>query len=300
MMLSIGDEMNAANGGALSLPPSNARVLDLCMAPGGYAASVLKYSPHVSVRGFTLPLNLGGHQVIYQDPRLKVDFGDITMLHKEFGVAEVPDDHCDKPNFSDIRLWDGESFDLVFGDGQALRTHKPHIADYRREVEAVRLTVSQLILAMQRIASGGTFIMLLHKVAAYDTIKLLNVFDHIANVELFKPKSIHSRRGSFYLIAKNVQPGHPEAVAAVNEWKTTWKRLTFPMLDQDGQRDQPTVATEFELAQDVSGLLERFGGRVIELGEPIWRIQKNALAKTQWSEKPKKEAGHMGANREDW
>lgn len=293
MMCRIGDEMDAASRGALSLPPSNARVLDLCMAPGGYAASALKHSPHASVRGITLPSKLGGHRVIYRHPRLKVTYGDITMLHEEFGVTEVPNDHCDKSNFSNERLWYSQSFDLVFCDGQALRTHGPHIADYRRQVEADRLRVSQLILAMQRIASGGTFIMLLHKAAAYDTIKLLNVFDHIANVQLFKPSTSHSKRGSFYLIARNVQPRHPEAKAAVNEWKATWKRLTFPTLDQDEQHDPPTVPTESELAEEVSGLLEKFGQRVIELGEPIWQIQKAALAKAKWSKGPNKET-HSG------
>ena len=289
--------MNAASGGALTLPRSNAPVLDLCMAPGGYTASVLKHSPDAAVCAFTLPLKLGGHEVmVRKDASIELKYGDITMLHKEFGVEDLPPDHCELSKFSDERPWLGKWFDLVFCDGQALRTHEPYRADYRQQVEAARLSLSQQILAMQRIESGGTLIMLLHKLAAYRTVKLLHLFDKFAQVQLFKPTSSHKIRGTFYLIAKHVQPGHPEAVAAVNEWKRVWKKLTFPTLDQDGQVKPPDAAKESELTQEVSDLLAVFGERIIELGEPVWQIQKAALAtknwrtwkpKKQWTKKPK-------------
>lgn len=287
MMCNIGDEMEEKSGGALSLPRSNARVLDLCMAPGNYTASTLRYSPYAVVRALTLPLHLGGHPVAsrysrQRHPSVRVWYGDITMLHIEFGVTEVPQDHPDFSNFSDKRLWHGKRFDLVFCDGQALRTHEPHIADYRRKVEAARLAVSQLILAMQRIESGGTLIMLLHNVQSYKTIKILSIFDKVAEIRLFKPVSGHKKRGSFYLIAKNVQPGHPEAVAAVNGWKKIWKDLTFPILGPDGHPEPLKVTDESELEMELSKLLDNFGERIIELGEPIWQIQKEALATANW------------------
>lgn len=293
IMRKIGDEMDAASRGALSLPRSNARVLDLCMAPGGYTAAVLKHSPHAAVCAYTLPQDLGGHPIIHcRDSRVGVMFGDITLLHTEFGVEEVPREHSECAEFSDKRPWFGKRFDLVFCDGQALRTHKPHIADYQqKEVEAARLTVSQLILAMQRIESGGTLIMLLHNCATYKTIKILRVFDDIAQLQVFKPTSCHTRRGSFYLIAKNVQPGHPEAVAAVDEWKKAWKQLSFPTLAQDGKEVSPKFVSEPGFPQDVSDLLETFGERVIELGEPIWQIQKEALATANWGKKQKGKVG---------
>ena len=284
--------MNAASGGALSLPRSNARVLDLCMAPGGYTAEVLEHSPHAVVCAYTLPRDLGGYEVLHcPDTRVHLRFGDITMLQTEFGVEELPHEHSELPKFSDKRLFFGKWFDLIFCDGQALRTHKPHIADYRRQVEAARLTVSQLILAMQRIESGGTLIMLLHGCATYEAIKILRVFDDIAQLQVFKSSSSDTKRKTFYLIAKNVQPGHSEAVAAVSEWKKVWKQLTFPSPGQDGQQSPPKVASEPEFAQDVSDLLETFGERIIELGEPIWQIQKQALATMLWSKKQKGRGG---------
>lgn len=292
MMSKIGDEMEQKCGGVLSLPHSNARVLDLCMAPGNYTTSVLQYSPHAVVRAFTLPSDLGGHQVAprfcgKRHPRVRVSFGDITMLHTEFGVTELPQDHPDFSKFDDRHLWKGKFFDLVFCDGQALRTHRPHIADYRQKVEPARLTASQLILAMQRIETGGTLIMLLHNVQSYETMKILGLFDKIAEIQLFKPVSGHQKRGSFYLIAKKVQPEHPEAVAAVNEWKKVWKDLTFPALGADSHPAQLKVTDESEVLE----LLDSFGKRIVELGEPIWQIQKEALATARWTQKKRRETG---------
>lgn len=282
-MCRIGDEIDAASDGALTLPRSNARVLDLCMAPGGFTASVLKHTHHAVVCGITLRTHLGGHRLFRRpDSRVQMIFIDITMLHAELGVAEIPPGHGEVSNFSDMRSWYGKRFDLIFGDGQELRTHEPYIAEYRRPVEAIRLKVSQLILALQRIESGGTLIVLLHHLEIYETIKTLSVFDKIAQIQLFKPVTAHKMKASFYLIAKNVQPEHPKAVIAINEWKKTWKELTFPTLDRDGQGDPPQIASEIELQEEVSNLLELFGERIIELGEPIWQIQKDALATAKW------------------
>ena len=90
--------------------------------------------------------------------------------------------------------------------------------------------------------------MLLHDSSPYETIKLLHLFDNIAELQLFKPTSFHVKRGSIYLIAEKVQPGHPEAVAAVNDWKRIWKELTFPTLDENGKAKPPKVADESERA----------------------------------------------------
>ena len=292
-MSKIGDEINAASGGALNL---SGWALDLCMAPGGFTESILRHNPFAWVLGMTLPANRGGYYVPYhRDPsRVDIVFQDITMLHTEFGVTEIPRHHPEFSKFSDKRYWANCSFDLVICDGQALRTQEPHIADYRRQVEAARLTVSQLILAMQRIKSGGTLILRLHNVGDYETIKLITVFDKIAKIQLFKPVSLYKWDGTFYLIAKDLQTGHSEAAAAVSEWKKVWKELTFPTLDHNGQADQPKPATEHEMESKVSDLLERFAERIIELGEPIWQMQKEALATARWTTKKKSRGGKRG------
>ena len=296
IMHKLGDEIDGASGGALSLPPSNARVLDLCMAPGGFTVSVLSHSPHAEVCAFTLPWDLGGLQThLHENERVHVSYGDVTMLYQEFGVPDVPHDHCESAQFSDKLLWSDQRFDLVLCDGQKLRTHEPHMAEYRRQKEVVRLTVSQLILAMQRIEKGGTLIILLHNCAAFETIQILHVFDQIAEIQLFKSVVGHKKAAGFYLIAKNVQPEHPEAVTATSEWKKTWKDLTFPpSTSPNGQENtlppQEASGEPNELETKVIGFLERFGDRVIELGEPIWQIQKEALANAKWRKRERRSA----------
>ncbi|KAM0795671.1 hypothetical protein BDR22DRAFT_825810 [Usnea florida] len=279
LMVKIGDEIDAASGGGLSLQNSHAQVLDLGMAPGGFTRSVQKRNQHAYVCAFTLPPELGGHEIIhYEDPRVNRMFGDITMLHQELRITDLPKDHPEFSKLDDSLLWSGKTFDLIFCDGQALRTHQPYIAEHRRQVEATRLTVSQLILAMQRIKSGGTLIVTLHKFGTYDTIKIVSIFDRAAKIQVFKPVSAHTKNGTFYLIAKEVQPGHPEVVAALKEWKRIWKALTFPVIDETKNEDTKEPFNEPGLAEEVLGLLDRFADRVIELGEPIWQIQKEALA----------------------
>jgi hypothetical protein len=106
----------------------------------------------------------------------------------------------------------------VLCDGQVLRTHKR--AEYRQSREPLRLTLSQLIFSIKRIQPGGTFIILLHRVDAWYSVDLLQIFDAFSKIQLFKLEKIHAQRSSFYLIAKDVQPSHPKAIKAVEQWQS--------------------------------------------------------------------------------
>ncbi|KAL8824436.1 MAG: hypothetical protein Q9191_005057 [Dirinaria sp. TL-2023a] len=282
LMQRIGEEIQEATG-ALSLPKSGAEILDICMAPGGYSASALKHSPHAHVSGLTLPNTVGGHQLLIpfgrRDPRIEIQFMDITMLAAEYGLTELPTDRQGILQLTLKRPWWTKRYDLVFCDGQVLRTHQPHRESRREQSEAARLTCSQLILALQRIKPGGTLIMLLHKVEEWRTMKLLRLFDRFSQIELFKPLAAHRKRSSFYLIAKDVQPLEPAALGAVNEWKTTWKNATFKILSDPEIADSTDGSEEHVRVEEVAEILGSFGERWIKLGEPIWRIQRDALKK---------------------
>lgn len=157
-----GDHIQEATA-ALTLP-TDPQILDLCMAPGGYTASALKYNPGAKVSAITLPREQGGHEVIvgygWRDPRVEVHFSDITLFATEFGVTDIPKDHPDFRSLSTQRPWADKEFDLVFCDGQVLRTHDR--LSYRQRCEAMRLSCSQLILAMQRIKYVYSSLMLPH------------------------------------------------------------------------------------------------------------------------------------------
>ena len=123
-MCKIGDEIDAASGGGLSLQNSHAQVLDLGMAPGDFTSSVLKRNQDAYICALTLPCKLGGHMIMqYKDSRISRMFRDITMLHREFCITDLPEKHPEFSKLDDLLLWTGKTFDLIFCDCQALRSH---------------------------------------------------------------------------------------------------------------------------------------------------------------------------------
>ncbi|KAL8845661.1 MAG: hypothetical protein Q9198_011379, partial [Flavoplaca austrocitrina] len=231
--LKIGDEMRLSGAFDVEgLEHANINALNLCMAPGAYTSAMLKQYPGASVCGITLPVRAGGHKMIIpygpKDPRVDVKFLDLTMLLHEFSTraSSIPNDHPDAANFIKSSPFNGQKFELVLCDGQALRTHER--AKYRETVrEARRLLAAQLIFGMARIKQGGTFVILLHKAEAWDTMCLLKSFCSFAKVTLFKPESAHRQRSTFYLVAKDVQPTSTEARIFIDGWKKAWTAATF-------------------------------------------------------------------------
>lgn len=256
---------------------SSVSALHLCMAPGGYTWHFLQRNPNAEVCGITLSPDDGGHPMYLpygeQDQRVEVRFLDITMLASEFGtpISQVPVQHPEAAKFSADRPFLGKEFDNLICDGQVLRVHQ-HLRSRSRE--ATRLLVAQLILGLQRIKPGGTFIILLHKVDAWDTLSLLQTFETFSTVVLFKPEKIHAARSSFYLVAKKVRPNSDEAKEALDNWKAQWLRTTFAGDDCTGL--DPEEPTE----EEVRSVLDAYGKRLRDFGKPLWSIQLAAMKKT--------------------
>lgn len=274
MMQQIGRDMHLQTG-AFSLPSSShnqLRVLDLCMAPGGFSATALKKNSDAVIRGISLPDACGGHQMLLEeDIRSQCQFLDITMLATEFGVSPIPQNHPEHSSFITNRPYHGDSFELVLCDGQLLRTHRR--PEHREKFEGLRLRTSQLILALQRIATGGTLVMLLHKADNWGTAQLHHQFNQFSAIQLFKPEKRHNHRNSFYLVAKNIQPHTQAAQAAVSGWKERWRQATF------GGPEGTGAFVAYEDTATVQEMIDDFGTKLIELARPIWKIQSDALVK---------------------
>ncbi|KAI1484745.1 hypothetical protein F5X96DRAFT_411131 [Biscogniauxia mediterranea] len=300
MMEQIGDEMDSASS-ILTLPDrppfSRPRVLDLCFSPGGFVSSIMKRNPNALIYGVTLPVSLGGHEIMLprwrENPRLHVKFCDLTMRAADMGVdaSMIPEGHPDRANFDfSTRLFAADSwqdtevdetFDLVICDGQVLRTHAPMRAAYRENREASRLTLAQLVIGIQRLRkvgnSGhrGRLVMLLHKVDALDTAWLLRTISTFAKIRLFKPRHKHALRSSFYLLATEVRADSDEAAQAINEWRKDWAIATLGTEHEWIYRQNEKLFN----SEAVSKLTMEFGQELIRLGEPVWRTQTSALKK---------------------
>jgi 23S rRNA U2552 (ribose-2'-O)-methylase RlmE/FtsJ len=277
MMQEIAEEMNSLTG---ALEPrqqeSQLKCLDICMAPGGYTAAVLKHHPNAKCFGITLPTKQGGHPLhIPTNVLAGLKQVDVTMLANEYMDGAVPRTHPAYSEFIHVRPFNHYKFDLIFCDGMVLRTQER--ASYREPVEVTRLASSQIILALQRIAPGGTIVMLLHKIDSFAAVFVLYTFSRFAEVNAFKPARKHGSRSSFYMIAKNVQPQHVAAVSAIKEWKDSWWQATFGGEEGTGERKEDLPESL------VRRILEDYGERLIEMGRPIWRIQADNLSRPDYA-----------------
>ncbi len=248
--------------------------LNLCMAPGGYTWTFLEKNRKGLAYGITLSEDDGGHPMYLahgdEDKRVEVEWMDITLLASELGTSleRVPAQHPESDKFTAYSPFHGQTFNIVICDGQVLRIHK-HKRDREREV--ARLLLSQLILGMQRIKPGGTFLILLHKVDVWVNLILLKTFESFSNIRLFKAHKIHASRSSFYMVAKKVRPESPEAKEAVKKWKEDWWTVTFAGDEGTG------VNLKAPDDEDVHRNLEVYGERLRELGRPIWSLQLQAM-----------------------
>ena len=279
MMFKIGCDMHQQTGAfsienACNEPP---RVFNVCMAPGGFLASVLHVNPNARAFAFSLPVADGGHKVLLPDnANVKVEFLDVTMLAADMGSNCIPKEHPDAGNFLRKKIMDDQSFDLVICDGQVLRMHAR--AAYREAHEARRLTVTQLALGLEHVKQGGTIVVLLHKAEAPDTVSLLYTFSRFSSVSLYKHRGFHAKRSSFYLIASNIQRQDHEVELAIKSWKESWRMSTL------GTDEEYDLSCYMGM-KDAKDMLEAFGSELYNLGRDVWRVQLRALKKASFTTK---------------
>jgi 23S rRNA U2552 (ribose-2'-O)-methylase RlmE/FtsJ len=266
-------------------------VLDICMAPGGFAEVILARHENTHVYGLSLPPSQGGHQLIesqfsgLQD-RFEIQYLDITMLAAELNNGVLPT-HSEQLKFSTERPYKQITFDLVVADGAVLESHER--SQYRTKiVEGVRLRAGELVLALQRIKSGGTFVLLLHHMNTWETVQILRDFQSFATVQVKKPTTSHNASSSFYMIAEDVRPTSAAALAFVAKWKHKWRVATFEAVGEVDQSGSGLDAIESTLTglnihsaqatdAEVYGLLETFGPMLIEMGTSVWETQMEGL-----------------------
>lgn len=309
LMLQVAKEIQNHTGVFTSVRPKNprsvlakpVRCLDTSMAPGAFAQYFLSQNPRATVDGLSLPVESGGHSMLLRSanqmlrvrPRpqdkdaVNIAWTDVT-LHPIFlpHGKEFPEEFPDKSAFENNQplpqhLQSPPSkpsdrvYDIVISDGTYLRNHE-HAQ--LRPWEAGRLLVCQLILGLSFVKPGGSVLILLHHLEAWNTFATAYNLSKIANIRLYKPEWAHAIRSSFYLIATKVQPELDVCKAWVEELKRAWYTMTF------GGENGLGGLVEAGEGLNVDKMLEEWGEEFVMLGENIWKTQRDALKRKGWVE----------------
>ncbi|KAI9842466.1 MAG: hypothetical protein M1837_007135 [Sclerophora amabilis] len=279
MMKIIGRELQDVTQ-AFSFDRTSTQTLDLCMAPGGFTSITLEEKPTGVVDAFSLPDADEGFRVLVghgkKDPRVQVHRTDVTMWPGELGVQTVPGGHLEPSDFHFGWPFPRQLYDLVICDGQTLRKQPARKEEVDRGVGKDDVNVAERQEVESDRWDRGTLLVLLHRCHKWRIFRLLKAFDSFSDTQLFKPTVFHREKSSFYLIAKNVQPDHEEAIRALRGFRDKWFAATF------GFERDATAKDEWLSADEIQSLLLEFGPKFKELARPVWATQAEALRNAKW------------------
>ncbi|KOS36095.1 hypothetical protein ACN38_g13213, partial [Penicillium nordicum] len=214
MTLDIGNAL-ASTTGVFKLESSYPRILDLCMAPGGFSATAKRELPESIIDAITLPPQTGGYEVMADNICRHITYADITMYSKEMiSDGHIPADRPDSERFETSSPYVENQYDIVICGGAVAKAHL--MERHRSECERSLLTVSQLVFAMNRLKPGGSIVLLLHHVESWDTVCILHAFNQFSHIQLFKHPKCHAIKSSFYLVAKNIDLHHENAIISLS------------------------------------------------------------------------------------
>lgn len=261
------------------LQTTDPKVLDLCMAPGGFTTTAAKYLSGSVIDAITLPSHLGGLEVMATEFCHHIVYADITMYPREMNYeGPIPTGHPDSTNFDLSRPFLGTMYDIVICGGAVGDRHP--MESYRDGCERSRLRASELVFALNRLKQGGSIVLLLHLVDSWDTACVIHALSQFSDIQLYKHPRIHAIKSSFYLVAKNIDLKHPAARASISYWQDLWKYLTF----RESEDITCPVSSLFGSGDDfVRQLMDTFGPRFLELAQPVWRIQAEALSRAPFT-----------------
>ncbi|EPQ53652.1 hypothetical protein GLOTRDRAFT_45291, partial [Gloeophyllum trabeum ATCC 11539] len=243
--------------------------LDLGCCPGGFSSYILTKNRKARGIGVSLPVEEGGHESMLENefqPRFDLYFADITSF--QLGPSTI--DH--------ERFWSlptpisSGRFDLVIVDGHQLRTQ---VSEYAAPWDIDRLLISQIIIALQTVRPGGTIIIKLTHPESIMTAKVLFLLESLSKrLSTYKPRTMHTKRGSFYAVARGLGKESDRLPEVLHALKELWVEMTFGGEEGKGRF---LLWGDLDFAVTTEELHRAYLDRLIELGRGVWDAQAQAL-----------------------
>ena len=152
--------------------------------------------------------------------KIRIEFADVTMLVNEMGLGRpatsIPTRHPNTATFSSKRLFGDEIFDLVFCGATGATTRRACAgAEHHEPHKRLRLATSQLVFALQRLRNQGSLVLVMHKPESIYNAEVIRMLVKCSSVRLFKSKTKHAIKSSFYVVATEVKTQTEEMKLAV-------------------------------------------------------------------------------------
>jgi len=248
------------------------RFLDLGCSPGGYSTYILRTNPQATGIGISLPLEFGAPDLYIPSellPRIDVHINDLMNYDLAPSIPS-PASPVQPILPLPFKL---ASFDLIICDSRWVR----HPDNERRPWNWTRLIISQLLISLRAVSSGGTIFLRLSCVERTLTGRILLAMCRIANiVRCVKSDTFQATRSYFYVLAQRVDRGTGEFRNLVIALERLWYLMTFEGEEGYGRditpEDEDSITSEEDLTSE-EGLL-----KIVQLGTPVWNIQHSALS----------------------
>lgn len=188
---------------------------------------------------------------------MSVHFHDMT----QYDLSPDPHDNTIPAKSTSSLPFDSTaaSFDLVILDGHCL-----HSRAFNKQMPSM-LLVTQLIIALQSVADGGTLFVKLSKPTRDATARVLWLLDTVSSkLETIKPRTIHGHRGTFYAVAKGIRKDRNLAI-----FLGKLRQFQQIMIDNP----EKDVNNGWDQVIPLWILKETYIPRLIELATPVWEVQ---------------------------
>lgn len=246
--------------------------------PGGFSAHILQKDSTASGVGISLPTKQGGYELALKGPlKTRFRFHEVDITHFKLGGGEIEYQSNDVSlvnQFVDLPgdVLADKRFDLVILGATVLYTTT---SDNRCDID--RLLISQLIIGLQFVRSGGTLMVLLTHLERIMTAKVLYMLETISTqLSTWKPRRMHSKKPTFYAVAKGVGRGRPQTESLdemLGQLKKLWYRLTLFGRRNLSLSDLDFVISTEDIRQGKNGFLDR----LVTQGKQVWEVELRGL-----------------------